>query len=125
MAEFLFSLAPWGKVNNTGQHYCGDKGWFHFSKIVTQQHLTSCYLCNTVISMANVLSTDKQIAVIGALAEGSAKRVYAWAHGTDDPKKPRRHVTVLHVGAVTSAVMAVKAAIVEEFRSGEPTPEEA
>lgn len=54
-----------------------------------------------------------------------ATRVYAWAHDTDDPSKPRRHVTVLHIGAVTSAAMAVKAAIVEEFRSGEPTAEEA
>jgi hypothetical protein len=49
-----------------------------------------------------------------------AKKVYAWAHDTDDPKKPRRHVTVLHIPPVTSAVMAVKAAILEEFRSGEP-----
>ena len=26
----------------------------------------------------------------------TAHRVYAWAHDTDDPKKPRRYVTVLH-----------------------------
>jgi IS1 family transposase len=50
-----------------------DKG-FHLTKIVTQKHLTSCDLCNTVISMANVLSTDKQIGVISALAEGSSIR---------------------------------------------------
>jgi hypothetical protein len=49
-----------------------------------------------------------------------ANRVYAWAHDTDDPKKPRRHVTVLHIPPVTSAVMAVKAAIVQEFNSGDP-----
>ena len=48
-----------------------------------------------------------------------AKRVYAWAHDTDDPQKPKRHVTVLHIEPVTSAVAAVKAAIVEEFRSRE------
>ena len=47
-------------------------------------------------------------------------RVYAWAHNTDDPHKPRRYVTVLHIGTVTSAAMAVKAAIVQEFKSGEP-----
>ncbi len=70
----LFGLAPWGKVNSEGQHYCGDKGWFHFSKIVTQKHLTTNYCCNTVIGMANVLSIDKQIAAIGALAEGSSIR---------------------------------------------------
>lgn len=49
-----------------------------------------------------------------------ASRVYAWSHDTDDPQKPRRHVTVLHVGPVTSAVLAVKAAIVQEFKSVEP-----
>jgi len=46
-----------------------------------------------------------------------APRVYAWAHDTDDPKKPRRHVTVLHVAPVTSAVQAVRAAIIQEFRN--------
>jgi len=49
-----------------------------------------------------------------------AKASVCWAHDTDDPQKPRRHVTVLHIPPVTSAVMAVKAAILEEFRSGEP-----
>lgn len=32
----LFGLAPWGKTNYRGQHYCGDEGWFHFSVIVPQ-----------------------------------------------------------------------------------------
>jgi len=45
----------------------------------------------------------------------TAPRVYAWSHDTDGPKK--RHVTVLHVAPVTSAVEAVRAAIVQEFRS--------
>lgn len=49
-----------------------------------------------------------------------ASKVYAWAHDTDDPDNPRRHVTVLHIPPVTSAVLAVKAAIVEEFRNREP-----
>ncbi len=44
-----------------------------------------------------------------------ASRVYAWAHDTDGPKK--RHVTVLHIAPITSAVEAVRAAIVQEFRS--------
>jgi hypothetical protein len=44
-----------------------------------------------------------------------APRVYAWAHDADGPKK--RHVTVLHVAPITSAVEAVRAAIVQEFRS--------
>ncbi len=44
-------------------------------KSVTQKYpLTSFSFCNTVIGMANVLNTDKQVAVIGALAEGSSIR---------------------------------------------------
>src|ERR1700720_3410411 len=53
----------------------------------------------------------------------STKRVYAWAHDTDDPEKPRRHVTVLHSHPIASARDAVRAAIVQEFRSLEPTTE--
>jgi len=49
-----------------------------------------------------------------------ATKAYAWAHETDGPK---RHVTVLHIGPVTSAVEAVRAAIVQEFRSLEQTEE--
>ena len=52
-----------------------------------------------------------------------APRVYAWSHETDDPKNPRRHVTVLHIAPILSAEAAVKAAIVQEFRSLEPTEE--
>lgn len=47
----------------------------------------------------------------------TAPRAYAWVHSTDGPKK--RHVTVLHVSPVTSAVEAVRVAIVQEFRLGE------
>ena len=50
-----------------------------------------------------------------------ASRVYAWSHETDGLKK--RHVTVLHVAPITSAVEAVRAAIVQEFRSLEPSEE--
>lgn len=46
-----------------------------------------------------------------------APRVYAWAHDTDDPGKPRRHVTVPHIHPITSAREAVRVAIVQEFRS--------
>ena len=41
-------------------------------------------------------------------------RVYAWAHETDDPDKPVRHVTVLHLGPVDSALKAVRASILQE-----------
>lgn len=47
-------------------------------------------------------------------------KVYAWSHDTDDPSKPKRHVTVLHIAPVLSAAMAVRAAIREEFRASEP-----
>jgi len=49
-----------------------------------------------------------------------AHRVYAWAHDTDDPDHPRRHVTVLHLHPIKSARDAVRAAIVQEFRNLEP-----
>lgn len=45
-----------------------------------------------------------------------APKVYAWAHDTNDPKKAKRHVTVLHIPPVVSPVLAVRAAIVQEFR---------
>ncbi len=50
-----------------------------------------------------------------------APKVYAWAHDTDDPKKPKRHITVLHIHPVTSPVLAVRAAIVQEFKNLEPS----
>ncbi len=47
-----------------------------------------------------------------------APRAYAWAYETDNPKRPR-HVVVLHLGPVNSPLLAVRAAIVEEFRNRE------
>ena len=52
-----------------------------------------------------------------------AARAYAWAYDTDDPKKPKKHVAVLHLEPVTSPVLAVRAAIVQEFRSLEAAEE--
>ena len=46
----------------------------HNGKIVTQKYLTTYNCCNTVIDMANVLSKDEQVAVVGALAEGPSIR---------------------------------------------------
>jgi hypothetical protein len=37
--------------------------------------------------------------------------------GADNPEHPRRHVTVLHIYPVTSPILAVRAAIVQEQRS--------
>jgi hypothetical protein len=47
----------------------------------------------------------------------TAHRVYAWAHETDDPDKPIRHVTVLHLHPIKSAQDAVRAAIMQEARN--------
>jgi len=49
-----------------------------------------------------------------------ASKVYAWSHDTDDPKKLRRHVTVLHIAPITSPEAAVRAHIIQEFRNLEP-----
>lgn len=46
-------------------------------------------------------------------------RAYAWAHDTDDPKHPRRHVTVLHIPPAISPETAVRAAIVQEYRNAQ------
>src|SRR5437868_12378550 len=45
-----------------------------------------------------------------------ANLAYAWAHDTENPDKPRRHVTVLHIHPIKSAQDAVRAVIVQEFR---------
>jgi hypothetical protein len=44
-------------------------------------------------------------------------KVYAWLHDTGDPDKPFRHVTVLHIPPALSPVAAVRAFIVQEFRT--------
>ena len=46
----------------------------HADNNVSQKHLTRVSLCNTVSRMANVLSAEKQTAIIAALAEGSSIR---------------------------------------------------
>ena len=60
---------------------------------------------------------DGIVEVFDLIGHPTARMVYAWAHDTDDPDKPRRHVTVLHIHPVTSAAAAVKAAIAQEFRN--------
>ncbi len=52
-----------------------------------------------------------------------ASRVYAWAHETDDPERPQRTVTVLHVPPITSPRKAVQASIVQAFREQEANAE--
>ena len=61
------------------------------------------------------------VEVFEIIGHPKATKLYAWVHDTDDPKHPRRHVTVLHLHPIQSARDAVRAAIVQEFRSLEPT----
>jgi hypothetical protein len=68
---------------------------------------------------------DGIVEVFDLYGHPSAPRVYAWSHDTDDPNQPRKHVTVLHIPPVLSAAMAVRAAIAQEFKSGESAAEEA
>ncbi|MGB9119048.1 MAG: hypothetical protein WCE73_00375, partial [Candidatus Angelobacter sp.] len=62
----------WWRCLHDGQQHSQNQQ-IHVN-IVPQKHLTSNNIWGTVIDMANILNTDKQIAVIGALAEGSSIR---------------------------------------------------
>jgi hypothetical protein len=46
-----------------------------------------------------------------------ANTAYAWLHDTGDPDRPFRPVTVLHIHPALSPVAAVRAFIVQEFRT--------
>ena len=63
------------------------------------------------------------VEVFELIGHPSAPKVYAWSHDTDDPKNPRRSVTVLHIAPVISPEAAVRAYIIQEFRKLEPTEE--
>jgi IS1 family transposase len=64
-----------GRVLCEAEHEQGrDENYSHSGTIVLQKYLDKLHYCSTVIDMANVLSKDKQIAVVGALAEGSSIR---------------------------------------------------
>jgi hypothetical protein len=45
-----------------------------------------------------------------------ANTAYAWAHETDDPANPVRHVTVLQIPPAVSPITAVRTAIMQELR---------
>lgn len=61
------------------------------------------------------------VEVFEIVGHPKASKAYAWSHETDDPKKPRRHVTVLHRPPFTSPEAAVRGAIIHEVRNLEPT----
>jgi hypothetical protein len=60
---------------------------------------------------------DGVVEVFNLKGHPKAKKAYAWAHDTDDPAHPRRHVTVLHIPPVTTPETAVRAAIVQEYKA--------
>lgn len=62
------------------------------------------------------------VEVFELIGHSTAPKAYAWAYETDNPRKPK-HVTVLHLGPVTSPLLAVRAAIVKEFRDNAATQE--
>ena len=66
---------------------------------------------------------DGTVEVFKLHGHPKAEKVYAWAHDTNDPKEPLRQITVLHVPPVTSALIAVRMSIIQEFRSRHSTAE--
>lgn len=61
------------------------------------------------------------VEVFELIGHPKATKLYAWSHKTDNPKKPNRDVTVLHVGPITSPLLAVRAVILQEYRANEAT----
>jgi hypothetical protein len=48
-----------------------------------------------------------------------ATHAYAWTHDTDDPKQPKRTITVLKIPPAVSPLTAVRVAIMQELRDAE------
>ncbi len=48
-----------------------------------------------------------------------ATHAYAWSHATDDPKQPKRSVTVLKIPPAVSPETAVRVSIMQELRDAE------
>ena len=63
---------------------------------------------------------DGCVEVFELIEHPTASKLYAWAHATDDPANPKRHVTVLHSDLITSPLLAVRAAIIQEFKANVP-----
>jgi hypothetical protein len=60
---------------------------------------------------------DGEVEVFDLLGHPETDRVYAWAHDTDDPDCPKRHVTVLHIPPATSPRKAVQVSIVSDYKA--------
>ena len=59
---------------------------------------------------------DGVVEVFDLTGHPKTDKAYAWAHDTDDPRHPKRHVTVLHIPPATSPELAVRVFIVQEYR---------
>jgi hypothetical protein len=57
------------------------------------------------------------VEVFDLIGHPKANRIYAWSHDADDPKHPKRHITVLHIPPVVSPQTAVQAVILQEYKS--------
>ena len=60
------------------------------------------------------------VEVFELIGHPKAPKAYAWMHNTDDPQSPGRHVTVLHLAPITSPLLAVRAALLEEYKNRAP-----
>jgi hypothetical protein len=60
---------------------------------------------------------DGVVEVFDLSGHPKTHRAYAWSHDTDDPKNPKRHVTVLHIPPAISPKTAVQASILQEYRN--------
>jgi hypothetical protein len=75
----IFDCLPWNWRRCLQESKYGNEHELHTEITVTRKLLTMPYYCNTLIAigranMANVLSIEKQVAIINALAEGSGIR---------------------------------------------------
>lgn len=59
---------------------------------------------------------DGIVEVFQLYGHPKATHAYAWSHETDDPKQPKRSVTVLRIPPAISPITAVRAAIIQEAR---------
>lgn len=87
-------------------------------EVIDNLHGPHCHAFRKSTGKGNISGKDGMGIVEVFLLKGHLKtdRVYAWMHDTDDPTKPKRHVTVLHIPPVVSPKTAVQAAIIQEFR---------
>jgi hypothetical protein len=65
---------------------------------------------------------DGVVEVFDLKGHPKAARLFAWAYATENPKKPI-HVLVLETDKVNSPLLAVRAAIADEFRPFLPKAE--